>query len=69
VPGTAPGERLQHAAANAVSVIEKESRVLHGRYLRSRAALLRVPDVTLAEIVPNVRPAAETGEVEGPRGH
>jgi len=69
VPGTAPGEHLQHAAANAVSVIERESKVLHGRYLRSRPTLLRVPVVTLAEIVPKVHPAAEAGEDEGLRGH
>jgi len=69
VPGTAPGEHLQHAAANAVSVIERESRILHGRYLRSRPALLRVPDMTLAEIVPKVSPAAETGRDEGTRGY
>ena len=69
VPGTAPGEHLQHAAANAVSVIERESRVLHGRYLRSRPALLRVAESTLADIVPKVRPAAEPGKDEGLRGH
>ena len=55
VPGAAPGKDLQHAGAAAVAAIEAESRVLHRRYLRSRAALLRITDTTLATVVAKVR--------------
>lgn len=58
VPGAAPGEALQHAAAAAIAELERESQALHGRYLRSRQALLRVIDTTLAVLVPRVRPPA-----------
>ncbi len=57
VPKTAPGEELQHAAAAVVATLEAQSRQLHGRYLRTRAALARVADLTLQDVVPKVRPA------------
>lgn len=56
VPKTAPGEELQHAAAAVVATLEDQSRRLHARYLRSRAGLVRVADLTLRDIVPKVRP-------------
>lgn len=57
VPTTAPGEELQHAAAAVIATLEDRSRQLHARYLRTRAALVRVADLTLQDVVPKVRPA------------
>lgn len=69
VPGTAPGKDLQHAAASAVAMIEAASRVLHRRYLRNRAALLRVTDTTLQTIVPAVRTVSVVRQRKASRGH
>lgn len=64
VPGASPGEPFQHAAAAVVALLERQSRRLHTRYLRTRVALERVADLTLAAVVPRVqlpgRPAEET---------
>jgi CHAD domain-containing protein len=57
MPTTAPGEDLQHAAAAVVATLEDRSRRLHGRYLRMRAALVRVAEFTIRDVVPKVRPA------------
>lgn len=57
VPKTAPGEELQHAAAAVVATMEHQSRQLHARYLRTRASLVRVANLTLDDVVPKVRPA------------
>lgn len=69
VPGAAPGEDLQHAAAAIVARLERESRLLHARYLRTRTALLRVTDTTIAVVVPRVRPARSPATREAARGH
>jgi CHAD domain-containing protein len=69
VPGTAPGKDLQHAAATAVATIEAASRVRHRRYLRNRAALLRVADTTLQNVVPRVRTVSVTRHRKAARGH
>lgn len=69
VPGAAPGEDLQHAAAAIVAALESESRLMHARYLRTRAALLRVTDTTIAVVVPRVRPARRPATRKAARGH
>ncbi len=69
VPGAAPGKDLQHAAADAVAAIEAASRLLHRRYLRTRAALLRVTDTTLQTVVPRVRTVNVVRHRKATRGH
>jgi len=69
VPGTAPGKDLQHAAATAVATIEAASQVLHRRYLRSRAALLRITDTTLETVVPRVRTVSVVRHRKATRGN
>jgi len=69
VPGAGPGKDLQHAAASAVATIEAESRFLHRRYLRTRAALLGVIDTTLQTVVPRVRTVSVVRQRKATRGH
>jgi CHAD domain-containing protein len=69
VPGAAPGRDLQHAAAAAVTAIEAESRLLHRRYLRTRAALLRITDTTLGTVVARVRTVRVVRHRKATRGH
>lgn len=69
VPGTAPGKDLQHAAAAAVATIEAASRLLHRRYLRSRAGLIGVTDTTLQTVVPGVRTVNVVRHRKATRGH
>lgn len=62
VPGAGPGEPFQHAAAEVVGTLERQSRRLHARYLRARPALERVTLQTLDTVVPLVhlpRPESE----------
>ncbi len=54
VPGVAPGEDLQHAAAEVMGILERQSRSLHARYLRARRSLVRVAEFTLDAVVPAV---------------
>lgn len=56
VPGTAPGEELQHAAAAVVTELERQARRQHARYLRARESLTRVAEFTLDRVVPRVVP-------------
>jgi CHAD domain-containing protein len=55
VPGASPGEPFQHAAAAVVTTLERQSRRLHARYLRTRGALERVTALTLDAVVPRVQ--------------
>lgn len=55
VPRTAIGGALQPAAGRAAAAIEHESRLLHAGYLRSRAALVRVTELTATSVVDAVR--------------
>jgi CHAD domain-containing protein len=55
VPGAAPGDPFQHAAADVVTKLERQSRRLHARYLRTRTALERVTHLTLETVVPRVQ--------------
>ena len=43
------------AAASAVVSLDHQSRVLHARYLRTRASLVRVTELAIDEIVGKVR--------------
>lgn len=69
VPGAAPGDDLQHAAATIVATLERESRALHARYLRVRTALRRVADTTVAVVVPRVRPVRRPATRKAASGH
>lgn len=60
VPGVAPGDDLQHAAAAVVGTLEQQSRRLHAGYLRRRPALTRVTALTLDVVVSRVWPEGQT---------
>jgi CHAD domain-containing protein len=63
VPGASPGEPFQHAAAEVVGLLERQSRRLHARYLRARPQLERVTVQALEDVVPRVRrPQSEAEE-------
>ena len=71
VPAAAHGEELHGAATDVASRLEHESRLLHARYLRSRAALLRVTALaggTVLAAVRGRRPASGTRKEPPARG-
>lgn len=63
VPATAPGEELHHAASTVIETLERHSRQSHAKYLRARASLTRLTELTLAVVAPRVqRPMRRAGE-------
>lgn len=63
VPATAPGEELHHAASVVIDTLERQSRQSHAKYLRARASLARLTELTLAVVAPRVqRPPRHAGE-------
>ena len=70
VPKTTHGKALQAPADRVASELEHESRLLHARYLRSRAALTRVSDLAARTIVATVSGTrlAPPSRSEPPRG-
>lgn len=69
VPGAAPGDAWQHAAASVEAHLEDASRALHRRYLRATPSLLRVTDTSLTAVLPKVRRLRTPQNHGAGRGH
>jgi CHAD domain-containing protein len=54
LPDAAPGEPLHDAALDLATALDHESRWLHARYLRARAALVHITDATRDAVVARV---------------
>ena len=69
LPEAAAGEPLHDEAAAVAAALDHEARLLHARYLRTRATVVRITEHTLDDLVPAVRlPSRRRPSRKGARG-